>query len=141
MQGYSLIECLIVFCCGAILLTAAAPNIHHIQQEWALWGAAHSVEASLYWGRTYAIAANTSLIFEVNSNGYEFRWTDPASGFPYEKSSRRLDSVRIASFPKKPLRFFQRGNAVPAGTYIIQGDAGSYSVVVSPGGRIRVQKN
>jgi prepilin-type N-terminal cleavage/methylation domain-containing protein len=141
MRGCTLIECLIVIACGAILLTIAVPNIRHFQQEWVLWGGVQTVEISLYWGRTRAIAANAPLAFEVGENGQKFWWADPSSGLRYERSVRRLDGIRIASCPKRSLRFYQRGNAAPAGTYVIQGEAGSYSVVVSPGGRIRVQKN
>ncbi len=141
MRGYSLVECLTIIVCSAILLTLAIPNIHHFHQEWVLWGGAKSVETSLYWGRMHAIAANSSMIFEVDNNGNKFWWTDPVSKSPYSKSIRYLDSVRITSSPQRPLRFYQRGNAAPAGTYKIQGTAGSYSVIVSPGGRIRVQKN
>jgi prepilin-type N-terminal cleavage/methylation domain-containing protein len=140
-RGYSLIECLVVLVCGAILLTFAVPNVHHFQQGWALWGGVKSVETSLYWGRMHAISSNSSMMFEVADTGHEFWWTDPTSGLRFAGSARRLDRVRIVSSPKRPLRFYQRGNAAPAGTYTIQGDTGSYSVVVSPGGRIRVQKN
>jgi Tfp pilus assembly protein FimT len=141
MRGYSLVECLTVVVCGAILLTIAIPNFHHFQQEWALWGGAKTVEISLLWGRTRAIAANTSIMFEVDEKGHEFWWTDPVSGSRYSASVRRLDGVRITSCPKRPLRFYQRGNAAPSGTYKIQGPTGSFSVIVSPGGRIRIQRN
>jgi prepilin-type N-terminal cleavage/methylation domain-containing protein len=140
-RGYSLVECLLVIVCGAILLTFAIPNIQHFIQVWALWGGVKSVESSLYWGRMHAISSNASMMFEIAGDGHEFWWTDPASGSPYASSGRRLDGIRIVSAPKRPLRFYQHGNAVPAGTYTIQGEAGSFSVVVSPGGRIRVQKN
>ncbi len=140
-RGYSLIECLIVIICGAILLTVAVPNIQAFQQTWALWGGVKLVETSLYWGRMHAISSNSSMMFEVAGNGHEFWWTDPISGLHFAGSVRRLDRVRIVSAPKHPLRFYQHGNAVPAGTYTIQGDIGSFSVIVSPGGRIRVQKN
>jgi prepilin-type N-terminal cleavage/methylation domain-containing protein len=140
-KGYSLIECLIVLVCGAILLTFAVPNIQAFQQAWSLWGGVKSVEASLYWGRMHAISSNAPMMFEVAVSGHEFWWTDPASGLRFENSVRRLNGIKIVSSPKRPLRFYQRGNAVPAGTYTIRGGAGSYSVIVNPGGRIRIQKN
>jgi prepilin-type N-terminal cleavage/methylation domain-containing protein len=141
MRGYSLVECLMVIVCGAILLTIAIPNIHHFQQEWALWGGVKLVETSLYWGRMHAIAANASTMFEVGDNGHKFWWADPANGSPYSKSVRYLGRIRITSSPKRALRCYQHGKAAPAGTFMIQGDAGTYSVIVSPGGRIRTQKN
>ena len=65
-----------------------------------------------------------------------------ASGERYQNSARRLPrGIRIAAAPKRPLRFYPHGNAVPAGTFTLAGDAGSYSVIVTPGGRIRTQRN
>jgi Tfp pilus assembly protein FimT len=124
-----------------IMAGGAAPGIHHISQEWALYGGVHLVETSLLWGRMHAIAANDSLTFIVDSDGRRFYWQDP-TGTRYEASVLNLPpGVTIIQSPRKPLRFFQHGNAVPAGTFVIQGQAGSYRVVVSVMGRIRVQRD
>jgi hypothetical protein len=141
-EAYSLVELVIVLMCATVLTSAAIPNIAHLQSEWTLWGGARTLEASMQWGRMYAISANTSVLFAVDSDRQTFYWVDPASGDPYAGSHQRLPaSLRIVSFPRRPLRFYPHGNAAPAGTFTIQGGTGSYSVVVSPGGRIRVQKN
>jgi prepilin-type N-terminal cleavage/methylation domain-containing protein len=141
-EGYSLVELSIVIACIAILLSAAVPNITHLHQIWSLWGSARVLEASLQWGRMHAIMANTPLLFEVDDSRRKFHWVDPATGNPYESSVRHLSrGIRISKCPKRPLRFYQQGNAAPAGTYVLENQAGSYSVVVTPGGRIRFQKN
>ena len=141
-SGFSLLELLAAAACATILLAAAIPNIYHFQQEWTLWGSAHALEVSLQWGRTYAISANSSIMLEVDDGGRQFYWADPVSGDRYENTVRHLpDPIRIVRFPKRPLRFYQHGNAAPAGTYVLQGKTRSYRVVVSPGGRIRLQKN
>ena len=141
-EGYSLVELLIVIVCISILLTAAVPNMAHLHQVWALWGSARVLEASLQWGRMHAIAANTPILFKVDETQQQFHWEDPVTGDPYEGSVRSLShGVRIAKCPKRSLRFYQHGNAAPAGTYVIKNQTGSYSVVVTPGGRIRFQKN
>jgi hypothetical protein len=141
-EGYSLAELLAVIACASILLAAALPNIARLQSEWALWGNARILEASLQWGRMHAIASNASLLFEVDDSRQRFCWVDPESGESYSGSVRYLShGVHIIACPKRPLRFYQHGNAAPAGTYMLAGKAGSYSVVVSPGGRIRIQKN
>ena len=141
-QGYSLVELVIVIACTAVFVSAAVPNFSRLQQQWALLGGARILESSMQWGRMHAISANTSVRFQVDNAGRMFYWDDPATGNRYEDSVRYLPwGVRIVSKPQKQLRFFQHGNAVPAGTYKIQREAESYSVVVSPGGRIRVQKN
>jgi Tfp pilus assembly protein FimT len=100
------------------------------------------VETSLQWGRSHAIAANTGLVLIVDSDGKRFYWTDAYTGDRYEGTVRYLPvGIRITSSPRRPLRFYQRGNAVPAGTFVVQGEAGSWRVIVSPSGRIRTQRD
>jgi Tfp pilus assembly protein FimT len=141
-EGYSLVELLAVVGCIAALLVTAVPKVSHWQKEWTLWGGARALETSLQWGRMHAIASNAPLLFEIDAGREKFYWTDPQSGDLYAGTIRQLSrGVRIASCPKRPLRFYPHGNAAPAGTYVIEGEAGSYSVVVSPGGRIRIQRN
>jgi len=141
-NGYSLLECLFVLFVAVILTTIAVPNLYRLGQEWTLWGSTRSIESSLQWGRMHAISSNTPILFNVFNNGSRYCWVDAASGEKYANSVRSLPgSIQIESAPRRPLRFYQYGNAVPAGTYVISGKAGSYSVVVSPGGRIRIQRN
>ena len=141
-EGHSLAELLTVISCAAVLLAAAVPNIAHLNRVWALWGSARVLEASLQWGRMHAIAANAPIVFEIDESFQRFYWADPATGTPYEGSVRNLSQgVRITRYPRRPLRFYQHGNAAPAGTYTLENQAGSYSVVVTPGGRIRFQQN
>jgi type II secretory pathway pseudopilin PulG len=140
-RGYGLLELVIVLGLVAIITAAAVPGVHRIQQEWALWGGAHLVESSLQWARTHAISANDSLSFMIDRNGTRIGWQDPG-GTRFHSSTRVLPpGVRIAQAPRRPVCFFPRGNAVPAGTFVVQGAAGSYKVVVSSMGRIRVQRD
>ncbi|MBZ5495116.1 MAG: hypothetical protein LAP85_01835 [Acidobacteriia bacterium] len=140
-QGVGLVELLLVLGLIGIVAGSAAPGIHRMNQEWALLGGTRLVESSLLWGRTHAIAANDSMIFVIDQGGRRIYWLDP-NGTRYENSVRYLPpGVSITQSPRKPLRFFQHGNAVPAGTFVIQGKAGSYRVIVSVLGRIRVQRN
>jgi Tfp pilus assembly protein FimT len=141
-EGFSLTELVVALACATILLTVAVPNIVHLHKEWALWGGARILETSLQWGRMHAITSNSPGIFEIDDTQKEFHWTDAASGDRYAASVRYLPAgIRFIAAPRRSLRFYQHGNAVPGGTYTIAGDAGSYSVIVSPGGRIRIQRN
>jgi uncharacterized membrane protein (UPF0127 family) len=125
-----------------ILLGALVPHAGKIQQEWTLRGAVQILESSLRWGHAHAISSNSALMFVVEEDGRSFSWTDPQTGTKYESSIRWLPrQVRIAKVPAKPLRFHPSGNAAPAGTYVVEGDAGSYKVVVNLVGRIRVQRD
>jgi len=141
-HGYSLLECLIVLCCTAVLLALSAPGLNRLQQEWTLWGYACSLESSLRWGKAQAISSNASTLFEVSNDGSRYCWIDTGSGEKYLNTECRLpEGVRIESQPARPLRFYPYGNAAPAGTYVIRANAGSYSVVVNPGGRVRIKRN
>lgn len=141
-EGYSLVELMTVLACAALLLSAAIPNMARMQKQWTLWGGARSVEASLQWGRMHAVSSNMPLLFEISEDRKTFYWVDPESGDSFAASVRSLPrGTRMAAFPKSPLRFYPHGNAAPAGTFTIEGESGSYSVVVSPGGRIRIQRN
>jgi Tfp pilus assembly protein FimT len=136
-----LAEALIVLGLIGIMASGAVPGMHRIQQEWMLFGATRVVESSLLWGRMRAIAANDALIFMVDDDGRRCYWQE-VDGTRIESTVRALPAgVRIASAPRKPLRFYQHGNAVPSGTFLVQGTAGSYRVVVSVQGRIRTQRD
>lgn len=141
-RGFTLVECLVGLTLAGILVSAAAPPVRRLTHSFALWGGLRMVETSLRWGRSHAIAANTGLALIVDSDGRRFYWTDAHTGERYESTVRYLPpGIRIASSPRRPLRFFQRGNAVPAGTFVVQGEAGSWRVIVSPSGRIRTQRD
>ncbi len=140
-SGQGLLETLVVLGLVGILAGGAAPGVHRMNQEWALWGGVRLLESSLFWARTHAIAANDSLALIISPDGRSFFWQDPG-GSRYLNSERHFPAgVCIIQSPRRPLRFFQHGNAAPAGTFVIQGEAGTYRVVVSILGRIRVQRD
>ena len=139
-RGYSLLEMAVVLGLLAIIVAGALPGIGRIHQEWALWGGTRLLENSLLWGRIYAVSSNDSLVLAIDPAGRSWCWQD-AGGNRYENSVRDLPAgVAIIQTPRRPLRFYQHGNAAPAGTFVVQGKAGSYRVVVSIMGRIRVER-
>ncbi len=141
-KGYGLVELVIALACAAVVIASAVPDLFRLQKEWELWGGARLLESSLQWGRMHAIAANTSVVFQIDGGQRSFYWVDPLSKEPYAGSVRYLPGqVKIVKYPSKPLRFYPHGNAAPAGTYVLEGEAGSYSVIVAPGGRIRIERN
>ena len=140
--GFSLLELIMVLAISSILAGIGIPGFIRIQKEWSLWSSMRMVEISLRWGRMHAIAANAPVMFEIQGNGQKFVWLDPETGDAFESTERALrNGTRITSAPGSLLRFYPRGNAAPGGTYRIEGDTGAYSVIVTPGGRIRTQKN
>ena len=141
-NGFSVPELLVVVAIAAILVAFAVPCFVRIQKEWSLWSSARMVETSLQWGRMRAIASNSSVLFEIEEDGRRCMWRDPSTGDIFATTAWDMaGGARIVSSPRTPLRFYPRGNAVPSGTYKVEGETGSYSIVVTPGGRIRFQKN
>jgi Tfp pilus assembly protein FimT len=139
--GIGVMELLVTIVCCSILIVAGVPSFHRLSQEFSLKGGVQLLEASLLWGRMHAISANTPLMLVVDPAGHVFYWADPVSGARYEGSARTLPAhVRIAAAPRRPLRFFQHGNAAPAGTYVVQGETGAFRVVINTMGRIRIQR-
>lgn len=140
-SGSSIAELLVVISCSAIILSLAAPGLHRMSGEWRLWGGVQLVVASLRWGKAHAIAANSSVLFDVDAGGRRFRCKDPESGAAFAASEREMPvGIVVASAPRSPVRFHSRGNAAPAGSYLITGPTASYRVVVNIMGRIRVQR-
>ncbi len=141
IAGIGLLELLLVIACGSVLAGAAVPNLHRLVQEWSLRSGVQLFETGLLWGRMHCIGANTSLTLVVGDGGRSFHWQDPSSGARYEHTVRFLPpKVRIASEPRRRLRFYPHGNAAPAGTYVLEGETGAFRVVVNVAGRIRIQK-
>lgn len=139
--GFSLVEATVLSACAMLVLLASVPAVERLHQAWSLRAGTCLVESTLQWGRLHAITANASLMLEVDPAGKSTAWRDPESGSAYDTAACHLPSdVRIVSAPSKPLRFFPRGNAAPAGSYVLKNRAGSYRVVVSPAGRIRVER-
>jgi prepilin-type N-terminal cleavage/methylation domain-containing protein len=142
ISGFTLMELLIVVAITAIIVAFSMPGFVRIQKGWALWGSARMVETSLQWGRMRAIATNAPVVFEIDEDGHRFKWRDSATGDVFATTAGSMNrGTRIVSSPRTPLRFYPRGNAVPSGTYKVDGETGSYSIIVTPGGRIRFQKN
>jgi prepilin-type N-terminal cleavage/methylation domain-containing protein len=129
--GFTLIELAIVMVFGSIMVASAVPQ--SCATSMGAVGRAHLVETSLQWGKMHAVTANTSVAFQVSGDGRRYSWLDTACGVEYEGSVRYLPpGVSIVEKPSKPLRFFQKGNAVPAGTFVVKGDAGIWRVIVNP---------
>jgi hypothetical protein len=141
-KGTTVVEIMTVLVCGAIVLVMATPGLRTIQSEWALWGGAHMVESSLFWGRMHAISTNCPLRFEIDPDGRGFHWEDGETAERMDYSAWVLPGgIRITASPRRSLRFYPKGNAAPAGTYVVEGSAGKYRVVVAITGRIRIERD
>jgi len=139
-MGFSLPEAIIVLWLAVILAAAALPGVIRLGRGWALVGGTRMLESSLLWARMHAVTSNDSLALIVEPGGRRFMWQD-STGSLYGNSIRDLPGgIAITKSPSRPLRFYQHGNAAPAGTFVVQGTTGSYRVIVSLMGRIRIER-
>jgi Tfp pilus assembly protein FimT len=140
-SGTTFVETLVVLWCATILVGAGLPAFHRASLEWRLWSGMQLTLSSLYWGRAYAVSSNGPVLFEVDAGGRSFRWRDPENGDAFTATERHLPAgISIVAAPARPLRFYPRGNAAPAGSFVIAGEAGRYRVVVNLAGRVRYER-
>jgi hypothetical protein len=140
-RGTTLLELLIVLGCAAVVISGAVPGYVRMSQAWRLRGGMELVFTSLQWGRAYAVSSNSSLAFYVADDGGSCWWVEPGKNEKFGGTLRYMPTgVRIVGAPRRPLRFYPRGTAVPAGTYVIRGESGGYRIVVSAVGRIRWER-
>ena len=100
------------------------------------------LETSLYWARIHAVTTNSPLRLIIEEEGKCFYWEDRQNREILSQSKRILPRrVRIVASPRSPLCFYQHGNAAPAGSFVLQNNAGTCRVVVNLRGRIRVQRD
>jgi Type II transport protein GspH len=139
--GTTIVELLIVVGCAVVMLSGAVPGYVRMSQGWRLRGGVELVLTSLQWGRSHAVSSNSSIAFYVADDGRSFWWVEPGSNERFRGTVRYMPTgVRIVSAPRRPIRFYPRGTAVPAGTYVVRGESGGYRIVVSPAGRIRSER-
>lgn len=135
IRGFSLIELAMA---TTILILATGLGMSFLSRSldlWQLQGAAQALGAELTRLRGVAVSTGTPIRFVIRAtaDGY-----GPAIG-PTDPSNWTVLPARIgfAAFPSRPVTFYSRGQAAPAGTFVLQSRAGTIRVVVAPMGRVR----
>lgn len=137
LRGFTLVELMITL---ALCLLSAGLGLGHLSRAvdlWRLQTAAQMVSSELTRLRAVAVSTGAPTRFVVGGSGNAFSavglGAGPGQYIPLPKG------VRFSSVPSRPITFYSRGQAAPAGTLILEGVRGRVRVVVAPMGRVRWQ--
>jgi len=134
-RGFQLLECLIVCALIACLGGIGFGTLNGIIEWYRLQLGARVFVSQISSVRSSAISRNVSLSVLVDSAGESYGW---ALRKTESEAWRRLPpGVSFSRVPRNPVTFFSRGNAAPAGTFVLANRKGEIKVVVAPNGRIR----
>ncbi len=135
-HGWTALELLIVLLILGIMAGLGIARFHEMRAMLALQATAQVLVADLSSLRGRAISLNQPLSLRITEDG-EGYGAGPRTGTP-ERWVRLPEGIRFTGAPSRPITFYSRANAVPAGSLVLTSStAGSVRVVVAPFGRIR----
>ncbi len=137
-RGYSLLEVMLVCALIGSGSTLGLSILNGITEQHRLHLAGESFLSAVMAARFQAVAKNLAIQVRVHASGKKFGvavkdsepqfWQDLPAGVEFSKK------------PRKPPRFYSRGYASPAGTFILENSRGQIRVVVSLSGRVRWER-
>jgi Tfp pilus assembly protein FimT len=133
-RGYSLLEVMLV----CALIGSGSTLGLSILNEIAVHLAGESFSSAVMAARFQAVAKNLATLVRVHPSRRKFGlavkdsepqfWQDLPTG------------VEFSKIPRMPPRFYSRGYASPAGTFILENSRGRIRVIVSLSGRVRWER-
>lgn len=158
-RGFTLIECLVALALTALTLTGAVLSYHNLQQQRLLSHHLSLWTSTLHFARLYAlssgktVSACPSTDYTACENiGYESGWIvfaenpdgtvkqlDPGERVLTSSPAWRR-SLSLRSNISEPLSFNARGQAFPAGRFVVCIDNDpekSAGIIINPPGRTR----
>lgn len=134
-QGFQLIEVMIVLALAVLAVGIAGASIIGIASGHRLDLGVRAFVSELASLRARAVSGNRVLSVQIDETKTRYG-VAPPGGSP--RSWIQLPpGVRFRGQPRRPVTFYSRGSAVPAGTYLIANSSGSIKVIVAASGRIR----
>lgn len=136
--GYQLLEVTLVCALTTLILTFGWLNWQSLRDHYFLNSGRLQFLAAASQARQLAVVKGFAVQIGVNSDRMGF-----ALAIPKEEPTfwRKLpQGVRFDSIPARPLIFYSRGGAAPAGTFLLGNRSGQIRVVVAPSGRIRWER-
>ncbi len=137
-RGLTLLELLIALTLISFSLTAGLRFATGLVRQHQLHGTGQQLVATLNQARRLAVARNAVIQLETDPAGKRFGLKPRGNSAP-ESWSHLPAEVHWRRLPKKPITFFPRGSAAPAGSLAISNSAGTLRVVVAVSGRVRWQ--
>ncbi len=137
-RGYSLLEVTLVCALIGSGSTLGLSILNGIAEQHRLHLAGESFLSTVMAARFQAVAKNLAIQVLVHASGKKF-------GVAVKDSEPRFwqdlpAGVKFSKTPRKPPRFYSRGYASPAGTFILENSRGQIRVVVSLSGRVRWER-
>jgi prepilin-type N-terminal cleavage/methylation domain-containing protein len=136
-RGFTLVELMIAL---ALCLLSAGMGLRHLSRAvevWRLQTAAQMVSSELTRLRAAAVSTGAPIRFVVRPSADAYSSAEPGQSPPQFTPLPR--GIRFCSIPSRPVTFYSRGQAAPAGTFLLEGSRGRVRVVVAPMGRVRWQ--
>ncbi len=137
-RGYSLLEMMLVCALIGSGSTLGLSILNGIAEQHRLHLAGESFSSAVMAARFQAVARNLATEVRIHKGRRKFGlavkdsepqfWQDLPAG------------VEFSKMPRKPPRFYSRGYASPAGTFILENSRGRIRVIVSLSGRVRWER-
>ncbi len=138
-SGFSLIELMIALSVVVIAIAAGVQFARGVAGWQRLRSGADLFVSAAERARALAVSRNGSFEIRVHENRKAFAVIAVGSLEP--PLWRGLPrGVEFASLPRRPITFFSRGTAAPAGTFGLASESGRIDVIVAGSGRIRWEK-
>ena len=135
-SGLSLIEMLILLLLAAVLAGVGIGQLGRIREQLQLEWACREFVTTLDGARRRAAAGNLRIAVAVAPGGTRYSIGPPGDPAPWRPV---VGGARITASPRRSLRFYSRGAAVPAGSYLLERGRYRVKVIVSSAGRVRWQ--
>ncbi len=137
-KGYSLFEVTLWCILAGGLSTIGLTAVEGIRDQQALHLAGESFLSTVSTARFEAMTKNLAVQIRVHASRSQFTMT-----LGNDEPSLWINLPRGVTFsriPSRPITFFSRGNAAPAGTFTLKNERGQIRVIVSLSGRVRWER-
>ncbi|MEE8348447.1 MAG: GspH/FimT family protein [Acidobacteriota bacterium] len=135
VKGYNLFEVTLWCLLTGTLSTIGFSMIEGIRDQQGLHLASESFLSAISAARFEAMSKNLAVQIRIHPSQDQFalalRNKEPDLWQSLPKG------VSFSRVPSKPITFFSRGSAAPAGTFILKNRRGQIKVIVSISGRVR----
>lgn len=137
-RGFELVDLMLALALLGLFSITGLVSFRGIAREQALQQASQSFVQTLGAARLRSLSEGTSyqVLVSPDSRGFAVVWkgADPARW-------TRLDRpVFFSRIPRRPVVFYSRGGASPAGSYVLSNGRHKVRVVVSLNGRVRWER-
>lgn len=138
-KGFSLLELLIVIVIFVIGLAVALPNLMDIGRKNVVQSNARKIKDALYSARMTAVELNDTVSVQFNKDTETYVTTVVSTGRVLDRYTFTNSDIDININPSI-VSWNSRGMTNNNCTITVQSNFGSYNVVVSSAGNIRISK-